>query len=145
MASDTLMRRVPNNTETEQERATASSSTTRDEPDTTSAADALAVEFGNLVDSANIKDMRKLQDSILLNLKQSRAMLKDFNDFSQENHGDFEHDVNKHTQIVKTIKQDLDYVFRHTRQLRERIRRAHPEAFNNIAEHLPDSEDDDSV
>ena len=51
----------------------------------------------------------------LLNLKQSRTKLKDFNDFSQATHDDFARDVNKYTQIVKTMKQDLVYVFKHTR------------------------------
>jgi hypothetical protein len=51
----------------------------------------------------------------LLHLRESRALLKDFNDFSEASHGEFARDMSKNTKLAQTIKQDLDYIFKHTR------------------------------
>jgi hypothetical protein len=51
----------------------------------------------------------------LKNLNASRLTLKDFNQFSAQTLGGVTADFAKHTKVLRSIKSDLDYIFKHTR------------------------------
>eukprot|EP00854_Cymbomonas_tetramitiformis_P024897 gene24897-30358_t len=62
-------------------------------------------------------------------MKQSNSELKTFNEFSQQSFSAVSNDFVKHTKVLKGLKADLDYIFKHTRQLKEKIQAKYPEAF----------------
>jgi len=51
----------------------------------------------------------------LKNLNDSRLTLKEFNNFSAQTLGTVSADFAKHTKAIRSIKSDLDYIFKHTR------------------------------
>jgi hypothetical protein len=54
-------------------------------------------------------------DFSLRALNDSRLTLKEFNNFSAQTLGAVSADFAKHTKVIRSIKADLDYIFKHTR------------------------------
>mmetsp|Transcript_44454 Transcript_44454/g.85032 ORF Transcript_44454/g.85032 Transcript_44454/m.85032 type:complete len:147 (-) Transcript_44454:240-680(-) len=107
-----------------------------------SASDAAAVEFETMMDPEKVASLRKRQESILRELNDSRMTLKEFNNFSQQAYNSVANDFAKHTRLMKAMKTDLEYIFKHTRHLKDRIRSKYPDAFKDIPPERPGGVDD---
>mmetsp|Transcript_21883 Transcript_21883/g.30441 ORF Transcript_21883/g.30441 Transcript_21883/m.30441 type:complete len:143 (+) Transcript_21883:393-821(+) len=105
---------------------------------------ALTREFQSLVDSSRVSELRRTQNSILNNIKSSRGKLSEFNEMSERSHAQLAADVSKHVKVVKGMQNDLSFIFKHTRQLRDRIRGKYPDAFHNIPDMIPNEENSET-
>eukprot|EP00249_Psilotum_nudum_P003628 c17094_g1_i1 orf=280-645(+) len=90
---------------------------------------AAASQFRNLLDNADIDDIKRLQLLILGRLQDSNAVLSHLNEFSERSFSAVANDFSRNTRLLKSMKADLDYSFRRIRNLKSRLASQYPSAF----------------
>mmetsp|Transcript_10011 Transcript_10011/g.11668 ORF Transcript_10011/g.11668 Transcript_10011/m.11668 type:complete len:169 (+) Transcript_10011:183-689(+) len=104
---------------------------------------AFVTDMRALIDRGAVQQMGDIQRNILLHTESSGAMLREFNDYSQQTYNHVLGDFQKNTKLLKDMKKDLDYIFKHTRMLREKIRTKYPNSFEGLALKRPDAPEDE--
>lgn len=103
------------------------------------ASSAAANKIHNLLSSTDVDTLKHQQLLILGRLQDSNAVLSHFNDFSERSFTAVANDFSHNTRLLKSMKGDLDYVFRKIGSLKARIQKQYPDAFNNaVADNRPD-------
>eukprot|EP00850_Spirogloea_muscicola_P009973 SM000057S18403 [mRNA] locus=s57:407607:408380:+ [translate_table: standard] len=78
-------------------------------------------------------------------LQDSNAVLSHFNDYSARSFAAVAGDLAGSARVLRSMKADLDHIFRRIRSLQERIQKHHPEALeqaacDGVADSRPDLE-----
>jgi len=103
------------------------------------ASSAAAERIQNLLSASDVETLKHHQLLILGRLQDSNAVLSHFNDFSERSFAAVANDFSHNTRLLKSMKVDLDYVFRKIGTLKARIQKQYPDAFKEIvADHRPD-------
>jgi len=105
----------------------------------TAASSAAADRIHNLLSADDVDTLKHQQLLILGRLQDSNAVLSHFNDFSERSFVAVANDFSQNTRLLKSMKGDLDYVFRKIGTLKARIQKQYPDAFNDaVADNRPD-------
>ncbi|KAJ7294699.1 hypothetical protein O6H91_Y488800 [Diphasiastrum complanatum] len=88
-----------------------------------------AQDLQALLSTRDVETLKEQQLLILGRLQDSNAVLSHYNDFSERSFLAVANDFPRNTKLLKTIKADLDYIFRHLRSLKDRLSSHCPDAF----------------
>lgn len=103
------------------------------------ASTAAADKIHNLLSASDVDTLKHQQLLILGRLQDSNAVLSHFNDFSERSFTAVANDFSQNTRLLKSMKTDLDYVFRKIGSLKTRIQKQYPDAFKDaVADNRPD-------
>ncbi|KAL2649287.1 hypothetical protein R1flu_017415 [Riccia fluitans] len=106
-----------------------------------------AQQIRDMLSSDDVASLTHLQMLILGRLQDSNAVLSHFNEFSERSFAAVANDFSRNTRLLKSMKADLDHIFRRIRGLKNRLAAQYPEAFKEsvvgqIADQRPDLEDE---
>ncbi|KAH7301384.1 hypothetical protein KP509_23G022800 [Ceratopteris richardii] len=73
---------------------------------------------------------KKMKKKKLGRLQDSNAVLSHLNDFSERSYSAVANDFARNTRLIKSMKEDLDYIFFRIRALKARLASQYPNAFN---------------
>ncbi|GLJ52367.1 hypothetical protein SUGI_1114020 [Cryptomeria japonica] len=96
------------------------------------ASDEASHQIHTLLNKDDINTLKNLQLLILGRLQDSNAVLSHFNVYSENCFADVASDFSKNTRLLKSMKTDLDYIFRKIRSMKARISSQYPNAFKDI-------------
>eukprot|EP00897_Mesotaenium_endlicherianum_P009234 jgi/Mesen1/8339/ME000461S07755 len=108
-------------------------------PDASAAA---VQEVRDLMPADDLAELQQLQLTILGRLQDSNAVLAHFNDFSARSLAAVVNDFSRNTRLLRGMRTDLDAIFRRIRNLKERIKKHHPDAFEQAGLNLEDKRPD---
>ncbi|XP_024400087.1 kxDL motif-containing protein LO9-177 [Physcomitrium patens] len=103
------------------------------------ASSATAEKIHSLLSASDVGTLKHQQLLILGRLQDSNAVLSHFNDFSDRSFTAVANDFSQNTRLLKSMKSDLDYVFRKIGSLKARIQKHYPDAFKDA---VPDCRPD---
>ncbi|KAL6073149.1 KxDL motif-containing protein 1 [Balamuthia mandrillaris] len=90
------------------------------------AAHALAMETIALVNQGDTAYTLDLQAQIYKCLDATQQTLHSFNNYSEDLYRRYQRDMETHTRTMKEMKRDLEYIFKKTRMLKDRLDSSHP-------------------
>lgn len=90
-------------------------------------------QIHSLLNTEDVDTLKQLQLLILGRLQDSNAVLSHFNDYSEHSFTAVSSDFSRNTRLLKSMKTDLDYIFRKIRSMKTRISAQYPDAFDDIA------------
>ncbi|KAI5079711.1 hypothetical protein GOP47_0005190 [Adiantum capillus-veneris] len=105
-----------------------------------------ARQVKELISHSDVNQLKHLQLLTLGRLQDSNAVLSHLNDFSERSFAAVVNDFSKNTKLVKSMKDDLDYIFARIRTLKARLASQYPNAFDEAtksetADRRPDLEE----
>jgi len=104
----------------------------KDDLDSVSAATAtVAQQLHNLLSPSDVDTLQHQQLLILGRLQDSNAVLSHFNEFSERSFVAVANNFSHNTRLLKSMKNDLDYVFHKISSLKTRIQKQYPNAFKD--------------
>jgi len=86
-------------------------------------------QVATLVPGEATQSILRLQQNILNNLKSTNKAVTDFNIFSEEKYSSISPDLTKLAKNLKSIKTDLDYIYKKTHSIKVKLKGKYPEAF----------------
>jgi len=89
----------------------------------------LIEDISSLVPRNAIRDIGKLQQNIMSNLQTANKTVTDFNVFSEEKYASISPELAKLAKHLKSIKNDLDYIYKKTSTIRVKLKGKYPQAF----------------
>lgn len=118
----------------------------RAEENITAASTEVARQIREVLHQPHINELKHLQLLLLGRLQDSNAVLSHLNDFSERSFAAVANDFSRNTKLVKSMKDDLDYIFLRIRSLKTRLTAQYPNAFNasinnDILDQRPDLEE----
>lgn len=118
----------------------------RAEENITAASTEVARQIREVLHQPHINELKHLQLLLLGRLQDSNAVLSHLNDFSERSFAAVANDFSRNTKLVKSMKDDLDYIFLRIRSLKTRLTAHYPNAFNasinnDILDQRPDLEE----
>ncbi|KAI5671094.1 hypothetical protein M9H77_11458 [Catharanthus roseus] len=96
---------------------------------TRAAAEEISKEFKSLVSSDDLNSLKQLQHLILGRLQDSNAVLSHFNLYSENCFAEVSDDFSRNTQLLRSMKSDLDYIFLKLRSMKTKLLATNPDAF----------------
>ncbi|CAF0824506.1 unnamed protein product [Adineta ricciae] len=119
-------------------------------PPTETAASSIVNLFFNEVNKQDVSGLLHVQSSLLEQLDKSNEILEGTNRISAKRYLDATREYANHTQLLVTMKTDLDSIFQRIRVLKTRLNKKYPEAYASVIEmhnqhDSLDDEDDDIV
>ncbi|CAF1117835.1 unnamed protein product [Adineta steineri] len=119
--------------------------------DTTTASSIVHL-FLNETNKQDVDGLLNIQSSLLEQLDKSNEILDGINKISAKRYIDATREFTNHTQLLTTIKTDLDTIFKRIKLLKMRLNKKYPEAYSSVIQmssnrhdSLDDEEDDDIV
>ncbi|KAH7301382.1 hypothetical protein KP509_23G022800 [Ceratopteris richardii] len=94
------------------------------------ASDEVARQVRELISRSDLDRLKHLQLLVLGRLQDSNAVLSHLNDFSERSYSAVANDFARNTRLIKSMKEDLDYIFFRIRALKARLASQYPNAFN---------------
>ncbi|XP_024514771.1 kxDL motif-containing protein CG10681-like isoform X2 [Selaginella moellendorffii] len=88
-------------------------------------------QIQSILDPSSIDELKRLQLLILGRLGDSNAVLSHYNEFSERSFAAVAPDFAKNTKLLKSMKADLDHIFKHIRIIKNRIQSQFPDAFSD--------------
>ncbi|UJR27886.1 hypothetical protein I4U23_009151 [Adineta vaga] len=106
--------------------------------------------FRNEVNKQDVNGLLHVQNSLLEQLDKSNEILDGINRISAKRYIDATKEYSNHTQLLLSMKSDLDSIFKRIKVLKTRLNKKYPEAYASVVEmhnqqDSPDDEEDDFV
>ncbi|KAJ4976534.1 hypothetical protein NE237_001640 [Protea cynaroides] len=92
------------------------------------AAEEVSRQFKTLINTEDVDTVNQLQNLILGRLQDSNAVLSHFNYFSEQCFAEISGDLSKNTNLLRSMKVDLDYIFQKLRSMKAKIIATYPDA-----------------
>jgi len=116
------------------------------------AASSIANLFINEINKQDINGLLQVQNSLLEQLDKTSEKLDGINKISAQRYLDATRDFANHTQMLTTMKTDLDLIFKQIKLLKMRLNKKYPEAYTSVIrmnanqhDSLDDEEEDDTL
>ncbi|CAF1298696.1 unnamed protein product [Adineta steineri] len=135
--------------ETNADSSLTSSTTTTISSNTTPASSFVNL-FLNEINNQDIYCLLDVQRSLLEQLDKTNEKIDGINKLSAKNYSDASRDFSSHTQMLTTMKTDLDLIFKRIKLLKMRLNKKYPEAYasvlrTNAAQNPSLDEEDDDI
>ncbi|CAF1498408.1 unnamed protein product [Adineta ricciae] len=108
------------------------SSTTTVIPSPVSPASTFVNLLLNEVNNADVHNLLDVQRSFLHQLDKTVEKIDGINKLSAKRYLDASRDFSSHTQMLTTMKTDLDYIFKRIKLLKIRLNKKYPEAYASV-------------
>jgi hypothetical protein len=110
----------------------STSSSTTITPLSNKAASSFADLFLNEINNQDIYGLLDVQRSLLEQLDKTNAKLDSINKLSGKRYLDAQRDFSSHTQMLTTMKSDLDLIFKRIKLLKMRLNKKYPIAYASV-------------
>ncbi|XP_010923679.1 kxDL motif-containing protein LO9-177 isoform X1 [Elaeis guineensis] len=93
------------------------------------ASEEVSRQFKTLINGEEVESVKQIQHLILGRLQDSNAVLAHFNEYSERCYAEVSGDFSRNTQLLKSIKSDLDHIFTKLRSMKAKLKATYPDAF----------------
>ncbi|CAF0927807.1 unnamed protein product [Rotaria sordida] len=138
------------NTSIDSSLSSSSSSTTTTTSSSTTPASSFVNLFLNEINNQDSHGLLNVQSSLLEQLDKTNEKLDGINKLSAKRYLDATRDFSSHTQMLTTMKSDLDLIFKRIKLLKIRLNKKYPAAYTSVIrmtatqnDGLDDEEDDE--
>ncbi|KAL4227990.1 KxDL motif-containing protein 1 [Mactra antiquata] len=105
-------------------------------------AETFAAALMDQVDKDSVNNMVSVQREMLSRFEKTNEMLINFNILSGNRYTVTSQHFRQHTQLMYDMKRDLDSIFKRIRIIKDKLRKSHPESFNESTVTIPEVDEE---